>query len=83
MSHAETEIQKFNRLLREQRIEREQKRHDHFHQLLLDNDIPESEIERLVIQNGWSMQQIVEWYQEQGLIEITDPAELAEPRDQA
>jgi hypothetical protein len=46
--------------------------HDHFRALLIDNDIPESEIERLVIQNGWTTQQIVEWYDEQGMIEIPE-----------
>lgn len=45
-------------------------RHEHFRQLLLDNDIPESDIERLAIQNGWSMQQICEWYLDQGVLEL-------------
>jgi hypothetical protein len=71
--HAETETQKFNRLLRERREARETQRHDHFRALLLDNDIPESDIERLAIQNGWSMQQIAEWYADQGLLDIPEP----------
>jgi hypothetical protein len=53
--------------------------HDHFHQLLLDNDIPESEIERLSVQNGWSMQQICEWYVEQGMLEVLEDLS-GEPR---